>query len=56
MDRPEPRRAWRVSASGIAREVVPATLGDDVGLVGGLVLFGERIGGADGAVAAEASE
>jgi hypothetical protein len=28
-------------------------LGDDVGLVGGLVLFGERFGEVDGAGAAE---
>jgi glucokinase len=32
--------------------VVPAVLGDDVGLVGGLVLFGERFGAADSAAAA----
>jgi glucokinase len=37
--------AFRRPAARVA--VVPAVLGDDVGLVGGLVLFGERFGAAD---------
>ena len=43
--------AFRRPASRVA--VVSAMLGDDVGLVGGLVLFGERFGEVDGAGAAE---
>jgi glucokinase len=43
--------AFRRPASRVT--VVPAMLGDDVGLVGGLVLFCERFGEADGAGAAE---
>lgn len=43
--------AFRRPASRVA--VVPAVLGDDVGLVGGLVLFGERFGGSNWAGAPE---